>query len=279
MSGISKKVQQAFEGIDGFKIYNSGPLTAKRNKTYGEILPIGMEKLCEKVQFDEDDYFVDLGSGVGKMTMRVFLAKPYGIKSRGIEIARHRHDMAMIARSRLKHINIKNLGYAHDDIRNASNWSEATVIYANVLAFEPELKEFIVQSLLTHETVRCVIFVGYQPLCPLPSWRVWKVEEDVFPMTWAENMPVSIAWLTPVESMPMELIRLEKQKSKIIQQDRKKLEKVMLNKLERATSLEGIDENSTNLKDRRRSSVLSNLTRQGSYVPLSSPRKSEERVV
>merc|ERR1719397_1814088 len=47
------------------------------------------------IKFEDNDFFVDLGSGVGKMAMRVFLSKPSGIKSTGIEISRQRHDMAI----------------------------------------------------------------------------------------------------------------------------------------------------------------------------------------
>jgi len=176
-------MHRAFNGIDGFNVYISPSTAASRSKTYGEILPEGMDKLCNKVKFTKDDYFVDLGSGVGKMTMRVFLSVPSGVKSRGIEICRQRHDLAMIARSRLKHRGIRNLKFAHDDIQNFNNWSKATVVYANVLSFEPKLKEFVLKNLLTHDTLRCVILAGFYPTSPLPSWRVLRVEETIIPMT------------------------------------------------------------------------------------------------
>jgi len=118
---ISQSMDKIYEGINGFNIYPTSSHVAKRNKTYGEILPRGMDKICKRIHFQEDDYFVDLGSGVGKMTMRVFLSNPDGVKSRGIEISRQRYDMAMLARSRLKHHGIDNLSFAHDDIMNVNN--------------------------------------------------------------------------------------------------------------------------------------------------------------
>jgi len=121
---ISEYMDRAFREIDGFNVYSNSSPAEKRNKTYGEILPKGMDELCEMIKFEDDDYFVDLGSGVGKLAMRVFLSKPSGIKSKGIEISRQRHDMAMKAWSRLQKEGIRgidNLSYSHDDIKNITN--------------------------------------------------------------------------------------------------------------------------------------------------------------
>lgn len=84
---ISECMGRAFKGIDGFEVSSYASSSILR-RTYGEILPNGMDKLCEIVEFRDDDYFVELGAGVGKMTMRAFLSKGFGLMSRGIEIDR-----------------------------------------------------------------------------------------------------------------------------------------------------------------------------------------------
>jgi len=272
---ISECMVRAFKGVDGFQV-SSGSSSAKLKKTYGEILPKGMNKLCERIEFEDDDYFVDLGSGVGKMTVRVFLSLETGVKSLGIEIDRELFDLSIRARSKLQHKRIDNLNFLYDDIKHISNWKNATIIFSNALSFDEEMREFLVKTLLTHNRVRCVILVGFFPISPLPSWRVSRVEESIIPMTWVDEMPVSISWLVPVDKIPPELFQLEEDKAKKIQEAREKLEQDIKNRLERAMSLVEIDENSTQKKKRTPSSNnFCFLKRQSSFVPVSSPSLEE----
>lgn len=272
---ISECMAQAFKEVDGFQV-SSGSSSAKLKKTYGEILPKGMDKLCERIEFKDDDYFIDLGSGVGKMTMRVFLSKKNGVKSLGIEMDHELFELSTKASSQLHHKGIDNLKFLCDDIKETSNWKNGTIIYSNALSFDDEMRQFMVNTLLRHEKVRCVILVGFFPISPLPSWRVSRVEEMTIPMIWVDEMPVSISWLVPIHKIPRKLFQLEENKAKKIQQAREKIELDIIKRLERAMSLEEIDENSTKKKKRIRSTAsVCSLRRQSSFVPLSSPSPEE----
>jgi len=186
---VHEVMEKAFKGIDGFNIVSHSTSSSRIHNAYGEILPEGIDEICEQVEFTEDDYFVDLGSGVGKMVTQLFLST--GANCKGIEINSERHKMAQRARSQLE-LDVKKLHFINDSITVSKTWENATIIYANALSFTHELKESIVQTLLTHTNARCAILVGFYPSNPIPSWRVAKVEELNISMSWAEKMPVSI---------------------------------------------------------------------------------------
>jgi len=265
---ITEIMEKAYKGIDGFKVACSSSSSSRINNAYGEILPEGINQLCEKVKFTKNDFFVDLGSGVGKMVTQIFLET--GVDCKGIEINSERHQMALSARSQLEQDGVEKLHFVNEDLMVSKIQEEATIIYVNALSFAYELKESIVQTLLTHKNVRCVILVGFYPACPIPSWRFSRVEKIIIPMTFAEKMPVSICYMHPVEKVPEELVRLEKEKIKTIQLERDRFEQDIKSRLEKAMSLKVIDENSTRLKERR-NSAMAVVSRVGSFVPLSSP--------
>ena len=70
-------------------------------ETYGEILYSSIDKLIAAVPLTEQDVFIDLGSGLGKVVLQFFLKSV--IKSAfGIEILPHLHDQAVIAAQKLQ---------------------------------------------------------------------------------------------------------------------------------------------------------------------------------
>lgn len=70
-------------------------------ETYGEILYPALNKLINRVPLHADDVFVDLGSGIGKALVQVFLNSPVR-EARGIEIVHHLHQQAVSIAARIE---------------------------------------------------------------------------------------------------------------------------------------------------------------------------------
>lgn len=69
--------------------------------TYGEILYPSMEKLLSKISLSEEDIFIDLGSGLGKLVLQVFLCTRVK-EACGIEIIPTLHKQALLAAERVE---------------------------------------------------------------------------------------------------------------------------------------------------------------------------------
>lgn len=69
--------------------------TAGDELTYGEITPLGIEQLVNKLPLglNSEDAFFDLGSGVGKAVIQAFLTSPLRLAV-GVELAESRHKHA-----------------------------------------------------------------------------------------------------------------------------------------------------------------------------------------
>lgn len=69
--------------------------------TYGEILYPSIDKLLSAISLTEQDVFVDLGSGLGKFVLQVFL-KTAVKEARGIELVPDLHQQALAATQRVQ---------------------------------------------------------------------------------------------------------------------------------------------------------------------------------
>ena len=63
------------------------------DSTYGEILPNAVSKLINNLTIKEDDVFVDLGCGNGKVVVQFYLQTPVK-ESLGIEFSTTRYNQA-----------------------------------------------------------------------------------------------------------------------------------------------------------------------------------------
>ena len=70
-------------------------------ETYGEILYPSVNTLISLLSLTEHDVFVDLGSGLGKIVLQVFLCSPVK-EARGIEILPHLHNQALAVAHKLR---------------------------------------------------------------------------------------------------------------------------------------------------------------------------------
>ena len=97
-------MERVYEGVTGFIRYESGEKEknqlAKIYLTYGEILFASVEILMSKLILDKNDVFCDLGSGIGKMAMQVFMTTAVK-ESFGVEASNERYQRAQKSASQL----------------------------------------------------------------------------------------------------------------------------------------------------------------------------------
>jgi hypothetical protein len=118
-----------------------------RSALYGEIGPEGVATIVQTFGgINRSDSFFDLGSGLGKVALQVFLSTDAGHVV-GVELAESRHNGAVEALEalRIRYPSLaseltggRTLQFLHEDILKA-DLSNATVIWMGSLAFPKEL--------------------------------------------------------------------------------------------------------------------------------------------
>lgn len=91
-------------------------------ETYGELLPESVSKLINAVSITEDDVFLDLGSGLGKVVSQLFLQTKVK-ESRGIEINPQLHAQAQILNEQIvkEDHNTRKITLSQGDFRECSS--------------------------------------------------------------------------------------------------------------------------------------------------------------
>jgi len=112
--------------------------------TYGEILPDGVLQLFSALGgLHTDDFFVDLGSGTGKVCIQAHLMTSSG-KTMGVELGKQRHALALEASQKLEARGLRDysrvLSFIQGDAMALFHmWNSATVVFMNSLRFPPHL--------------------------------------------------------------------------------------------------------------------------------------------
>ena len=120
-----KQIKHIYKGINGYMNGYNDELYKNHTTIYGEITLKGIEqlvKLFEKTQPirtypNNQQTFYDLGSGIGKNVIMVASLVP-GIKSKGIELVKERHNKAMNVYHLFKNklnTNVENITYTNQN--------------------------------------------------------------------------------------------------------------------------------------------------------------------
>ncbi len=72
-----------------------------KGAVYGEMIPEGMNIILDGLNLSEEDTFIDLGSGVGKVVIQVALSRP-ALKVKGIELSKERFSSSISAKDFIK---------------------------------------------------------------------------------------------------------------------------------------------------------------------------------
>lgn len=186
--GYKTYLDKVYEGISGFNIAMQDRTLIEQhggNPTYGEITYDAVKTLIDDLQLDSNDVFYDLGCGVGKMVMQIYLESPVK-KSIGIELSQTRIDNAQKARQRLvgdgKLQHGRALNFRHGDILK-SNISDATVLFMCATCFS---EDFMRKATEKFAKLRPgLLVVTLKHLAPHPRFKLIKTH--TLPMTWSSS--------------------------------------------------------------------------------------------
>jgi hypothetical protein len=181
-----KQIKRVYKGMDGYK---DDELHEKYITTYGEMTLKGIEllvKLFEKSQPIRtypinQQTFYDLGSGLGKNVMMVASLVP-GIKSKGIELVKERHNKAMIAYNALKNKSKENIEFICGSFFDY-NVSDAACIFISNLFFTDEINKKLTEQLENQVKQNTLIACSVE----LPVNIFKLIYTGSIPMTWEKN--------------------------------------------------------------------------------------------
>lgn len=134
--------------------------------TYGEILPEGLNRLFDYVNINNNDSFVDLGSGAGKTVLQSYLCT--NIKnSYGVEIDLARHNVAIDALNDLKQNyndiipgllsnRDRNIEFLNINIKDF-DFSKASILFCNATCYSGGLMDFIKEQVEKNTNIRAVM--------------------------------------------------------------------------------------------------------------------------
>ncbi len=176
--------------------------------TYGEIKHLSATVLLDALQLTSEDVFYDLGCGVGKLVMQVYLMSP-AKRAVGIELSEARcgcarkvlkpisgklYDTCMnceneirklLGQEKLKKTTKKTIEFFEKDMLKA-DISDATVIFTCSTCFSDDLMNKLVKKFATLQDGLRVL-----TLKQLPEHPDFKfVRTFTLPMTWSKSTPV-----------------------------------------------------------------------------------------
>jgi len=165
------------------KIQNAGGAP-----TYGEITYESVNKLLKKFDLTKKDVFYDLGCGIGKMVVQIYLNSP-AKKCVGIELSKTRYDEAKKVQEALKNKHLlkkkQKLIFQEKDILKA-NLSDATVVYMGSTCFSHELMEKLMKKL-----AKLKKGLRVATLQPFPENNDFTLIETMqLPMSWSNHSSV-----------------------------------------------------------------------------------------
>jgi SAM-dependent methyltransferase len=159
------------------------PATSKATDslTYGEMLYPSVKKVLTTLSLRPEDIFLDLGSGLGKFAIQVFMQSQVQ-QVIGIEMRTELSESACEALQMIKQEfpifweKDRKLQFLHGDFLKL-NWEQATIAYCCATCFRPELLNAIGDKLNQETSVQQVLSLRPLPtLTRLPLKKVFTVE-------------------------------------------------------------------------------------------------------
>lgn len=188
-------------------------LKAGGHPQYGEIPYDSAAHILDDLNLSRQDVFYDLGSGVGKLTLQVYLTTAVK-RSVGIELSKTRWIIAESCRKQATAddhiIHGRDLVFLNQDISSAS-LSEATVCFISGIAFPAPL----IQSLMDRFGAldHAVKVISVLPLPAHPQFMLIKTYN--LPMSWLpEGVDVFLYQVTPTPPQPEASIKPRKRKKR-----------------------------------------------------------------
>jgi hypothetical protein len=168
---IHQLITQIYQNRDGMS-FDRDHLTTQSeylNTTYYELqYNNGLDKIIDHLRITDDDVFVDLGCGIGRTVLEMFLSTPIK-RAIGYELVDDRHQIAEEACRDLLENPLNSISsskrriqFLKEDIANA-DLRKVTIIYAASLSYKPELMNIIYEKMRKSRDLK-----AFFTLTPLP---------------------------------------------------------------------------------------------------------------
>jgi len=179
--GYLAKVYQHTQGYQSYSL----PQQARYSKTnvcitYGELLYFSVKKILQALILRPEDIFLDLGSGLGKCALQVFMQTDLN-KVIGIEASSALHEQAQIVQLQVVADlpffweQDRELIFVRDNFLEA-NWQDATIIYTCSTCFTQELLMAIGDKINQQPSVKQVLSLRPLPTLQMRLKKVFVVE-------------------------------------------------------------------------------------------------------
>jgi len=190
-------VRRLYRGVDGFMISQQEERCVRASRgspLYGELTPMSVQRLLERLDLGARDTFYDLGSGVGKVVLQTAMTVPLK-RCVGIELARSRVRTArsMLRRARKERLIVARRCLFRDQDFLESDLSDATCVYTCSTAFSLRFMRMLVSKL--ERTKRPLVFVTLQELHP--RRRFVQLDTLRLDATWTRRTPVHLYRIEP----------------------------------------------------------------------------------
>jgi len=156
--------------INGLTLFQTVPEPTKNlepEMVYYQKTPARIVfELAERSHFTKEDVFVDLGSGLGQVTILINLLA--GITARGIEFEPAFCDYAGDCAANLS---LSNVTFINADARKA-DYSEGTVFFM-FTPFRGEILQEVLEMLRKESLRRKIKIITYGPCTPLVAFQNW----------------------------------------------------------------------------------------------------------
>lgn len=144
--------------------------------TYGEILSFSVTKLIQALEWKSNDVFYDLGSGVAKLALQVFLSTSID-KVYAVEIRKELHDIAIAYTKTFIDSYIKETNKHRHLILRCEDFltadiADATIILLGSPCFSMQSLELIANKINHMKNIRYVLTL--KPIISLNVLRFWK---------------------------------------------------------------------------------------------------------
>lgn len=185
-----------------------------RELTYGEVTALGVQQFIDAVPegLESDDVFFDLGSGVGKSVLQVYLTTAVN-RASGVELAQSRHQHGMGALAILRSVapaeaitasdtesqlvlDGRELSLTHGDVLTA-DISGGTVFFVSSLAF-PDFVLRGVQERIVSQMPPGTVAAFSQKIRGCHRGLAFLRPLHIT-MTWQKNSPMFLYIVTPPE--------------------------------------------------------------------------------
>jgi|GEM_PF-983566 len=148
---------------------------------YGELLYPSLIQLLQAIKLDPTDIFLDLGSGLGKLAIQLYLRTPVA-QVIGIEASLALHQQACLVLQRITRelmlpiAGARSLEFKLGNFLNIS-WGKPTIAYMCSTCYSPALMQHIGHKINAISSIRQVLSLKPIPsLTRLPFQRTFAVE-------------------------------------------------------------------------------------------------------